>query len=265
MKKLLKHPILFGFAAALFALIFANILVSVILIFLSAVVPLSGMAEKLCTTTLFLLLTAGFFLLVCRYGELQVPFFGSSNSFGTCLLLSIPLAAELIFHGVNLIPVLPWKEITVTHLVSPLLTGLCPGVSEELIFRGLVMGNMMRLWKHKKYGISAAVLASSLIFAALHLAGLTGQSVAETLVQGLFCIPFGLTASAVYARTRCLTGLILIHSFFDGFLMFLKQFPAAANYSGNSMIQVGIMIFWAVWGLYLIRPSKQDEILEQWT
>lgn len=264
MKKLLKHPILFGFIATLFVMVLANLLVSIILMCLSAILPLSGIAGNFCTTALFLLLTIGFFLLVCRYGGLKVPFFGPEHSFKTGMILMIPLSAELILHGANLGPLLPWEEMTFKNFLSPLLSGLCPGVSEELIFRGLVMGNMMRLWKHKKHGITASVLASALIFAVVHFLGLTGQGFAETLVQVLFCIPFGLVAAAVYARTRCLTGLILAHSFFDGFLMFLMQFPVAANYAGNPLVQGSIMILWAVWGLYLTRPSKQPEIHALW-
>lgn len=49
------------------------------------------------------------------------------------------------------------------------LTNLAVGLSEEILFRGLILCALIKVWGHTKQGIIASILFSSLLFAVLHI------------------------------------------------------------------------------------------------
>jgi len=52
---------------------------------------------------------------------------------------------------------------------SMALTQLVVGLSEEILFRGLVLYALVRVWGNTRYGLIGSVLLTSLLFAVLHI------------------------------------------------------------------------------------------------
>jgi len=64
---------------------------------------------------------------------------------------------------------------------TTVLTNLAVGLSEEILFRGLVLCALIKVWGHTKQGIIGSILFSSLLFAVLHITqvftgGISGSS-----------------------------------------------------------------------------------------
>jgi uncharacterized protein len=136
------------------------------------------------------------------------------------------------FVGVGfLIQLLLFPSPTLDH---PLTTGnvigrlafgfLFVGLSEEILFRGLIQTHLARswrgVWRWRGWELPVAGLLSTLIFVVAHI----GFSVAPLAVthlnpaQLLLALVLGLYYAAVYHRTRSLLNPILAHNFSDGTL-----------------------------------------------
>jgi membrane protease YdiL (CAAX protease family) len=91
-------------------------------------------------------------------------------------------------------------------LVFPILFGAAFG--EEVLFRGYLFERLGRLMGTSTAGAIATVVLSSALFAAAHFGGQGVPGVQQALVTGLV---FG----TVFARTRSLAFLMVVHAAFD--------------------------------------------------
>ena len=83
---------------------------------------------------------------------------------------------------------IPWIQVLGLGVLVPF--------TEEVIFRGLVFGNLK-----KYYGTGAAVVFSTLIFALYH----------GNMIQILYALPMGLLLALVYNRWGMLWAPVLLH------------------------------------------------------
>ncbi len=124
---------------------------------------------------------------------------------------------------------------------SPLETGfyilsmLCVGFLEEMIFRGLLFNAMA------KNGVKSAIIVSSITFGIGHIVNLINGSGAEllpNLLQVIYAVAIGFTFVMIYHKTKSLVPCILTHSIFNG----LSAFSNEAVITPQRQIFSGLLI-----------------------
>ena len=186
---------------------------------------------KIVTLPILIILSVMLFLFVKRNGL--------SKKYGLCkseipaskMLYYIPL---LILLTANL-----WYGVAMN--VSPLETALyilsmlCVGFLEEMIFRGFLFNAMA------KDGVKSAIIVSSVTFGIGHMVNLFNGSGAEllpNLLQVIYAVAIGFTFVMIFYKTKSLIPCILTHSIFNS----LSSFSNDAVMTLQKQIVSGIII-----------------------
>lgn len=90
------------------------------------------------------------------------------------------------------------------------------GVTEELLFRGIVVSALYSSLKQKRRGAFLTVLVSSAVFAVFHFINLFGKSAFLTvLMQVGYSFLIGAMLAALFLKTGGLWTCVIIHALFD--------------------------------------------------
>lgn len=210
------------------------------------------------------LLILGFFAFWFR-GEYS--FRSREEMFREGFLLTSPL---LVIVVLNLLggSFVSWKEVP-----KALLFGIAPGLSEEILIRGVNIPNWMRLHGDRPKRIPVVVIFTSFIFAAAHLMNLlAGAGVGMTLLQVGYAFGIGAVFAAAVLRTGSLVWPVIMHSLID-FTAFLHRdiFDNAGVLAEEKLafdwsliillLETAVLITLA---FYYIRPAKREEIAAVW-
>lgn len=132
------------------------------------------------------------------------------------MLFYIPLVLLLaanLWHGINL-------NTSLTETVLYILTMLCVGFLEEVIFRGLLFKAMA------ENGIKSAVIVSSITFGIGHIINLFNGSGAElipNILQVIYAIAAGFMFVMVYYKGGSLIPCIVAHGVFNALSVFADE------------------------------------------
>ena len=99
----------------------------------------------------------------------------------------------------------------VPFFVEALITAIAPALFEEVLFRGIFLYNLRR----SGCGEVKALLLSALVFAAVHLTNLVGQSLAVVALQVGYSLVVGLVFGAIYLKNGSLTQIVAAHFLID--------------------------------------------------
>lgn len=186
---------------------------------------------KIATLPILIILSVILFLFVKRNGL--------SKKYGLCKS-EIP-ASKMLFYIplVILLTANLWYGVTMN--VSPLetvlyiLSMLCVGFLEEMIFRGFLFNAMV------KDGVKSAIIVSSVTFGIGHIVNLVNGSGAELLaniLQAVYAVAIGFAFVMIYYKTKSLVPCILTHSIFNS----LSAFANEAVITPQKQIISGILI-----------------------
>ena len=194
-------------------------------------------------------------------------FFSFSNSKLALILIS-PAFLFVIFNALDPAFAIPTTAILA---VTVIISGIGPGIFEEIMFRGIVISYLMKMFRNSK-NILPIVIVSALIFGVLHLFNaFMGAPLDITIFQFVVTFGMGILFAAVYLRTGNLWIPIILHSLND-----IVAFCCTSAISSHGVIQTGFVFNWLniitiivsiiciVLGLYYVRSTKHDEILEIW-
>lgn len=143
------------------------------------------------------------------------------------------------------------------------------GFLEELCFRGLLLGSLLRVWKVDKRFLPAALVAG-LVFGLAHgFNVLSGADPVQTVLQVLQTIVVGIFFSAVYIRCGNLWPLIFYHTLHD--ILAISLSPEV-NVNGVitgvvtwlNYADLGASLILGVVGIWLLRREKTEEIRALW-
>jgi len=139
-------------------------------------------------------------------GSLKVGF-NPPKSFKSLFHLWLPLLFILAFLFTGISKGLPPNSVVVFILINTLLVG----VSEELMFRGILFGASLT-----KFSIWKSIWIASIIFGVIHLSNgfLTGDFTAAS-VQAMQAIFAGVWFLAIRIRTGSIFPVIIIHGLWD--------------------------------------------------
>ena len=209
-----------------------------------------------------------FLVIYIRYMRDRLQNLISTKNFKLALILVIP---SLVIIIGNLVSNYIDGHFVFNYLV--VISGLAPGITEEVVFRGFIVSNLMRIRKNKNLSIYLIVVLSAVPFGLLHLANIVmGADIPYSIVQAFFAICIGILFVAVYLRTGNLIVPIIIHSLIDmsglcssEFLSsdvtgLVSQAPVAYDFIFlfvMSIIMLGL-------GLYYVRKEKWADIDKEW-
>lgn len=171
---------------------------------------------KIATLPILIALSVILFLFVKRNGL--------SEKYGLCkaempaskMLFYIPLIILLtanLWYGVTM-------NVSLLETILYILSMLCVGFLEEMIFRGFLFHAMA------KDGVKTAIIVSSVTFGMGHIVNLVNGSGAEllpNLLQVIYAAAIGFAFVMIYCKTKSLIPCILTHGIFNSFSVFSNE------------------------------------------
>ena len=171
---------------------------------------------KIATFPILIILSIILFLFVKNNGLAKKYGLCKSEIPASKMLFYIPL---IIIMTTNL-----WYGVTINF--SPLenvlyiLSMLCVGFLEEMIFRGFLFNALVR------DGVKSAIIISSVSFGIGHIVNLVNGSGAEllpTILQVVYAIAIGFAFVMIYYKTKSLLPCILTHSILNSLSVFANE------------------------------------------
>lgn len=134
----------------------------------------------------------------------------------------------------------------VRFLAACAATTLMVGLSEELMYRGVVLQAFAL-----RYGPAKAVVLSAVLFALLHSVNvLGGLSVGGMVVQLGFTFLFGLYFGTLAIRIGNITPLIIVHALWDFLLISSSYFQVDPLFAGVALPTQAVLtavMWWRSW------------------
>ena len=180
------------------------------------------------------------------------------------LLIALPALLMVITNFIGLD-----ANTTFNNPLLALVLALEPGFCEEVIFRAIPGSNWMRISGERR-DILPNILVSAAVFGIVHAMNLlAGANLSSTIFQVCYAFLIGVMFEAVFLRVGTIWPSVIMHVIVDAtaFLTMDLVKPVLSSeleFGLEFWLVVVFSLFFAVWGLYLVRPSKQDEIVDLW-
>ena len=203
--------------------------------------------EKCFTLGVGLTLSVLLLMFLKKYGLLKNYGLSLPKTRGSEMLYYAPL---VLMMGVNLIFGISISR-RAPDAVFYVLSMLCVGFLEELIFRGLLFEAM------RKDSYKAAVIVSSLTFGFGHIINLlngSGADLGSNLLQVLYATVAGFMFVLVYLRSQSLLPCILAHGVFNALSVFT---PERQSLMGSIVSSALLVIITGLYALYLALMNKR--------
>lgn len=171
---------------------------------------------KVITLPILLLLSVILFLFIKRNDLTEKYGFCKAAVAASKMLFYIPVIILLtanMWHGFRL-------NMSPFETILYILSMLCVGFLEELIFRGLLFNAMLI------NGKNSAIIVSSVTFGVGHIINLINGSGAEllpNLLQVVYAIAVGFMFVMIYYRTKSLLPCIITHGVFNALSAFVNE------------------------------------------
>lgn len=136
------------------------------------------------------------------------------------------------------------------------------GMFEEILYRGIILNNMLDKWGSTKTGMIKAVILSSLIFGLGHLVNLLGgfQAPITTITQVIYTFLNGILFACIYIRCKNIWAVIILHAVDDWLCLVSSIYhtvtisTVSIDSSITSMLITSITyIPFALFGFFLLR------------
>lgn len=168
------------------------------------------------TFPIALLLSFVLFLFLKRNGLLEAYGLCKSKVPASKVLFYIPVLVMLtanLWYGIDI-------SVSPVEAICYVLTMLCVGFLEEVIFRGLLFTVM------RKDGVKSAILVSSLTFGMGHIINLfngSGMELLPNLLQVMYATAAGFMFVMIYYKTESLIVCIVAHGVFNALSIFVNE------------------------------------------
>ena len=178
--------------------------------------------EKSVSLAVGLILSAFLFIFLKKHDLFREYGICKSEAKPREMLFYIPIIIMLttnLWYGIEL-------NLGITETVLYILTMLCVGFLEEVIFRGLLFNTM------KKDGLKTAIIVSSITFGIGHIINLFNGSGAElipNLLQVVYATAAGFMFVMMYLKSNSLIVCITAHGIFNALSVFAKETSTAEN------------------------------------
>lgn len=202
------------------------------------------------TFPIALLLSVVLFLFLKNNGLLEGYGLCKSKVPAAKMLFYIPVLVMLtanLWYGVGI-------YVSPLEAVCYVLTMLCVGFLEEVIFRGLLFNAM------RKDGVKSAIIVSSLTFGIGHIVNLFNSSGAEllpNLLQVVYATAAGFMFVMIYYRTESLIVCIVAHGAFNALSVFINE--AAVTDVMRILSCVFLIVICGGYGAYIAKSEFENK------
>lgn len=256
MTKIMEKPIPSFIIVMLISFIVCNIVSSII----SPIFATLGQEAMLPGLIVGSIITALLYIYIFK-----IKGFFSFSNFNLAFILTCPLILYIIISIFDSNIVIP----TIDVLLMGILLALGPGISEEILFRGIMISYLMKFFRNSKsiYGI---LILSALIFGLIHIANVVvGAPLDSSIFQAFYTFALGIMFGAVYLRTGNLLVPIIFHSIIDIIGISFFNDTSAIIHTGfvfdfGAVITIIVSIAIIILGFYYVRSAKHDEIIAVW-
>ncbi len=203
--------------------------------------------RKLFSLAVGLVLSVVLLFFFRKYGLRKIYGLCRANLSARTMLYYIPLVLLLTANF--------WNGVAVSHdmleTVLYILTMLCVGFLEEVIFRGLLFEAM------RKDSPRAAVIVSSVTFGIGHIINLingSGVALLPNLLQVVYATAAGFMFVMIYCRTKSLMACIVTHGLFNAFSVFAVE----AQTTGRQVLSCLLLtLISGAYAIYLAATAKK--------
>lgn len=256
-----------GFCGALIAPLLISLVFMVILMLVSGFIsmPYDEFVETKAVTIISIFVSQiSFLIFILWYNKRENKRFFSAIKFKKVnvliLLLSVAIGLIMLFGTNDFIYLsdyiirltgyskstdLPFAIDSVGNLILGVgLMAILPAVVEELMFRGMVLGGMLKGADTKKKKVIAVVL-SALIFALIH----------GSAQQFMFPFMMGIVFGTIYMLTGNIWYTIAMHGVNNGLVVVLNYFTTIAGESSEALLNVNAGYVFTALGLLVLSLS----------
>ena len=277
-KQILRQPVLCAFLAVGLWYVLANY-VGKINMFVLAMLDLFD--ENLLSLLEMVVLTLYVLWIKKKLGSnFKIGF--RCDNLGKAFLISGPMYLIIAYYfsdSIQMFSTVPMELSSGAFfdaLINQLFFGLTPGITEEYLYRVILMGIIMHLAMGKKHRLALAVGISTVVFGVVHIVNIffAHAPLAATLSQVTYATAMGLLFGAVYARTRNIIAPMVLHTVVDvvedAYARFYPNVSAESLGIGRIISLNDLQLCLAISALcvpvalYLLRPAKHHEIEAHW-
>lgn len=228
---------------------FAVVWIIAYVVLLSAADDFSGSlgVQKIITAPLCVLLSLVLFIWIRKSGLSEkyglIPFRGSWKNY----LYFVPL---LLIMSVNL-----WNGVTL-NMSAPesalyVLSMLCVGFLEEVIFRGLLFKSIC------KSNVKRAIIISSVTFGLGHIVNLlNGSELVSNLLQVCYAIALGFLFTIIFHKGKSLLPCIITHSVVNS----LSTFSVERSQTTLMVISAVLCVVSVGYSLWILRAEQKGSV-----
>ncbi len=206
--------------------------------------------SKIITLPILLVLSLILFLFIKRNNLTEKYGFCKADIAASKMLFYIPVILLLtanMWHGFRV-------NMSLLETILYILSMLCVGFLEELIFRGLLFNAML------KNGKNSAIIVSSVTFGVGHIINLINGSGAEllpNLLQVVYAIAVGFMFMMIYYRTNSLLPCIITHGVFNALSAFANETGLTSKEQIISCILITLIS--GAYALYIALEIKKTQ------
>lgn len=146
-----------------------------------------------------------------------------------------------------------------------LAMNLAIAFNEEVVFRGILLNTMQKVWDGQKKAVPKAVLLSSMLFGMKHITNLITypNQIVTTSAQIVFAGMAGIYLAAVYVRSQNIWVVIVIHFLEDAAVTIMELFSTQAVNNSTAdiaitqaLLMVLIQIPYVFVGIRMLKDNK---------
>ena len=174
----------------------------------------------------------------------------------------------------SLFSVITSDSFTISNLVSLIIYCLAIGIFEELLCRGWILNEFLKVSNTNRRDVITSIIISALLFGLMHISNIwvAGQNPYITFLQICNAITLGSFLGAVYYRTKNIWAVIFLHAYYD-FSLLLGEINLLKDCTTNKLttsvmiyetvsISLLIIIF-ILCTIIILRKSKLNPLLDE--
>lgn len=177
----------------------------------------------------------------------------------SCGLCAPKTSAKSMLYYIPILAMLTanlWYGVTMNYgaleAVLYILTMLCVGFLEEVIFRGLLFEAM------RKDNVKVAIIVSSVTFGIGHIINLingSGVALLPNLLQVVYATAAGFMFVMMYYKSKSLLACIVAHGVFNALSIVTNE--TSATNGGRILSALGLTVITGSYALYLASSIKE--------
>jgi len=203
-----------------------------------------------------LILAPAFLLVIAAFFKWDKLGLNLPTSVRSLSVIGLPVLYIVIFLSFAFVSGLPAIQVVTYVLINALLVG----ISEELMFRGIIFKGAL-----SQFTVWKAIWITSIIFGAIHAfnAFVTGD-MSAALAQAIIATMSGIWFLAIRIQTRSLVPVMIIHGLWDFSIFMFNYGPATpAAESPSFFVQLLapslIILPLFLYGLFLLRGIDKSD------